>query len=198
VHGRAPRRRPGADQHLTADAGVEDLLRELAPRVLGGMVRRCEDLDHPGGASVGQPVQHHRTQGVQPDLQRQRRVPPWPPRRLGTGARGARQASAAPRWAGTSVGGMTTETGPPGRREHPPMVRSPPIARIRHHEHLNDRQYWGRVGYRRAAMAAWSRSRNGTCAAFSLRRALLSLNHSTRSISGKVSKRPDPGGHSVR
>jgi hypothetical protein len=35
------------------------------------MVRRCEDPDHPGGASVGQPVQHHRTQGVQPDLQRQ-------------------------------------------------------------------------------------------------------------------------------
>jgi hypothetical protein len=32
--------------------------------------------DHPGGASVGQPVQHHRTQGVQPDLQRQRGVPP--------------------------------------------------------------------------------------------------------------------------
>ena len=54
----------------------------------------------------------------------------------------------------------------------------------------------GAVGYRSAAMAAWSRSRNGTCAAFSLRRALLSLNHSTRSISGKVSKRPDPGGHS--
>jgi hypothetical protein len=55
----------------------------------------------------------------------------------------------------------------------------------------------GAVGYRRAARAAWSRSRNGTCAAFSLRRALVSLNHSTRSISGKVSTRPDPGGHSV-
>jgi hypothetical protein len=54
---------------------------------------------------------------------------------LGTGARGARQASAAPRWAETSVGGMTTETGPPGRRENPPMVRSPLIARIRHHGH---------------------------------------------------------------
>ena len=37
-----------------------------------------------------------------------------------------------------------------------------------------------------------SRSRNGTCAAFSLRRACLSLNHSTRSISGKVSTRPRP------
>jgi hypothetical protein len=53
------------------------------------------------------------------------------------------------------------------------------------------------VGYRSAAMAAWSRSRKGTCAAFSLRRARLSLNHSTRSISGKVSTHPDPGGHSI-
>jgi len=53
------------------------------------------------------------------------------------------------------------------------------------------------VGYRSAAMAVWSRSRKGTCAAFSLRRAWLSLNHSTRSISGKVSTRPDPGGHSI-
>jgi len=44
VHGRAPRRRHGADQHLTADAGVEDLLRELAPRVLGVLVRRYEDF----------------------------------------------------------------------------------------------------------------------------------------------------------
>jgi predicted RNA polymerase sigma factor len=44
VHGRAPRRGHGADQHLTADAHVEDLLRELAPRVLGVLVRRCEDL----------------------------------------------------------------------------------------------------------------------------------------------------------
>jgi predicted RNA polymerase sigma factor len=43
VHGRAPRRGHGADQHLTADAGVEDL-RELTPRVLGVLVRRCEDL----------------------------------------------------------------------------------------------------------------------------------------------------------
>jgi hypothetical protein len=58
---------------VTADAGVEDLRRELAPRVLGGLVRRYEDPDHPGGASVGQPVQHHRTQVVQPDLQRHRR-----------------------------------------------------------------------------------------------------------------------------
>jgi hypothetical protein len=33
------------------------------------------------------------------------------------------------------VGGRTTETGPPGRRENPPMVRSPLIARIRHHRH---------------------------------------------------------------
>jgi predicted RNA polymerase sigma factor len=44
VHGCAPRRRPGADQHLTADAGVEDLLGELAPRVLGVLVRRDEDF----------------------------------------------------------------------------------------------------------------------------------------------------------
>jgi len=44
VHGRAPRRRHGADQHLTADAGVEDLLRELAPQVLGVLVRRYEDF----------------------------------------------------------------------------------------------------------------------------------------------------------
>jgi predicted RNA polymerase sigma factor len=44
VHGRTPRRRHGADQHLTADAGVEDLLRELAPRVLGVLVRRYEDF----------------------------------------------------------------------------------------------------------------------------------------------------------
>ena len=50
------------------------------------------------------------------------------------------------------------------------------------------------VGYRSAARAAWSRSRNGTCAAFSLRRAWLRLNHSTRSISGKVSTRPDRRG----
>jgi hypothetical protein len=58
---------------------------------------------------------------------------------------------------------------------------------------MNDRV----VGYRSAAMAVWSRSRNGTCAAFSLRRASLSSNHSTRSISGKVSTRPDRGGHSI-
>ena len=38
MHGRTPRRRHGADQHLTADARVEDLLRELAPRVLGVLV----------------------------------------------------------------------------------------------------------------------------------------------------------------
>ena len=44
MHGRAPRRRHGADQHLTADAGVEDLLRELAPRVLVVLVRRYEDF----------------------------------------------------------------------------------------------------------------------------------------------------------
>ncbi len=44
MHGRTPRRRHGADQHLTADAGVEDLLRELAPRVLGVLVRRYEDF----------------------------------------------------------------------------------------------------------------------------------------------------------
>jgi predicted RNA polymerase sigma factor len=29
---------------VTADAGVEDLLRELAPRVLGVLVRRYEDF----------------------------------------------------------------------------------------------------------------------------------------------------------
>jgi predicted RNA polymerase sigma factor len=29
---------------VTADAGVEDLLRELAPRVLGVLVRRSEDF----------------------------------------------------------------------------------------------------------------------------------------------------------
>ena len=29
---------------MTADAGVEDLLRELAPRVLGVLVRRDEDF----------------------------------------------------------------------------------------------------------------------------------------------------------
>ena len=29
---------------MTADAGVEDLLRELAPRVLGVLVRRYEDF----------------------------------------------------------------------------------------------------------------------------------------------------------
>jgi NADPH:quinone reductase-like Zn-dependent oxidoreductase len=51
--------------------------------------------------------------------------------------------------------------------------------------------------YRRAARTAWRRSRNGTCAAFSLRRASFSLNHWTRSISGKVSTRPDLGGHSI-
>jgi DNA-directed RNA polymerase specialized sigma24 family protein len=44
VHGRTPRRRHGAAQHLTADAGVEDRLRELAPRVLGVLVRRDEDF----------------------------------------------------------------------------------------------------------------------------------------------------------
>ena len=44
MHGRASRRRHGADQHLTADAGVEDLLRELAPQVLGVLVRRYEDF----------------------------------------------------------------------------------------------------------------------------------------------------------
>jgi hypothetical protein len=44
VHGRTPRRRHGAGQHLTADAGVEDLLRELAPWVLGVLVRRYEDV----------------------------------------------------------------------------------------------------------------------------------------------------------
>src|SRR5215218_2703127 len=44
VHGRTPRRRHGADQHLTADAGVENLLRELAPQVLGVLVRRDEDF----------------------------------------------------------------------------------------------------------------------------------------------------------
>ena len=44
MHGRTPRRRHGADQHLTADAGVEDRLRELAPRVLGVLVRRYEDF----------------------------------------------------------------------------------------------------------------------------------------------------------
>ena len=44
MHGRTPRRRHGADQHLTADAGVEDLLRELAPQVLGVLVRRYEDF----------------------------------------------------------------------------------------------------------------------------------------------------------
>jgi predicted RNA polymerase sigma factor len=44
VHGRTSRRRHGADHHLTADAGVEDLLRELAPQVLGVLVRRNEDF----------------------------------------------------------------------------------------------------------------------------------------------------------
>ena len=44
MHGRTPRRRHGADQHLTADAGVEDLLRELAPQLLGVLVRRYEDF----------------------------------------------------------------------------------------------------------------------------------------------------------
>ena len=39
-----PPRNHGADQHLTADAGVEDLLRELVPRVLGVLVRRYEDF----------------------------------------------------------------------------------------------------------------------------------------------------------
>ena len=46
MHGRAPRRRHGADQHLTADAGVEDLLRELALRVLGVLVRRYRGRQH--------------------------------------------------------------------------------------------------------------------------------------------------------
>jgi predicted RNA polymerase sigma factor len=44
VHGRTPRRGHGAAQHLTADAGVEDRLGELAPRVLGVLVRRDEDF----------------------------------------------------------------------------------------------------------------------------------------------------------
>ena len=44
MHGRTPRRRHGANQHLTADARVEDLLRELAPQVLGVLVRRHEDF----------------------------------------------------------------------------------------------------------------------------------------------------------
>jgi alpha-galactosidase/6-phospho-beta-glucosidase family protein len=42
-----------------------------------------------------------------------------------------------------------------------------------------------------------SRSRNGTCAAFNLRRASSIPNHSTRSISGNDSIRPDRGGHSI-
>ena len=44
MHGRTPRRGHGADQHLTADVCVEDLLGELAPRVLGVLVRRYEDF----------------------------------------------------------------------------------------------------------------------------------------------------------
>jgi predicted RNA polymerase sigma factor len=44
VHGRAPRRGHGAAQHLTADAGVEDLLGELARRVLGVLVWCDEDF----------------------------------------------------------------------------------------------------------------------------------------------------------
>jgi hypothetical protein len=93
------------------------------------------DPDRPGGTPVGQPVQHHRTQGVQPDLQRQRRVPPWPPRRAGH------------RCARRSASQRSTSTGRDERGrydngdwtswkgENPPMVRSPPIARIRHHGH---------------------------------------------------------------
>lgn len=68
------------------------------------------DPDHPGAASVGQP-----SSGSGGGCR------PGQVGGLGTGARGARQASAAPRWAETSMGGRTTETGPPGRREHPPM-----------------------------------------------------------------------------
>src|SRR6185312_15152916 len=45
--------------------------------------------------------------------------------------------------------------------------------------------------------AASSRSRNGTCAAFSRVRASSMPNHSTRSISGNTAIRPDRGGHSI-
>ena len=67
MHGRAPRRRPGADQHLTADAGVEDLLRELAPRVLGVLVRRYEDFAVCEGAvqdALVAAAQHWTKEGV--------------------------------------------------------------------------------------------------------------------------------------
>ena len=73
----------------------------------------------------GQPPSHHSRSPWMVDSATPWAV--WVRRRghrgaLGTGARGARQASAAPRWAETSMGGMTTETGPPRRRENPPMV----------------------------------------------------------------------------
>ena len=45
--------------------------------------------------------------------------------------------------------------------------------------------------------AACSRSRKGTWAGFSFRRASSRANHSTRSISGNVSKTPECGGHSI-
>ena len=62
-----PPRNHGADQHLTADAGVEDLLRELVPRVLGVLVRRYEDFavceDAVQGALVAA-AQHWPKEGV--------------------------------------------------------------------------------------------------------------------------------------
>ena len=99
--------------------------------------------------------------------------------------------------------GRTVHTVSSGDRSGPDRIEGPgpgedakaeeASALIDHHARVDATA----VGYRSAARAAWSRSRNGTCAAFSLRRACLSLNHSTRSISGKVSTRPDPGGHSI-
>ena len=55
----------------------------------------------------------------------------------------------------------------------------------------------GSVSGGHSASAISSRSMNGICVSLSLRRASSGSNQPTRSISGKTSRRPDRGGHSI-
>jgi hypothetical protein len=69
---------PFAQVIEAGDEGPVGLAQPQPGQVAQQQVQAVADLvladpDHPGGASVGQSVQDHRTQGVQPDLQRQRR-----------------------------------------------------------------------------------------------------------------------------
>ena len=107
---------------------------------------------------------------------------------------------------------------PTGRRRAfaPPNTTSRPSSRRVERERAERREWqWsqperfvvGPLSYRvfparfdygwSGGRAACSRSRNGICAGFSLRRASSRANHSTRSISGNVSTTPECGGHSI-